>query len=162
VGRPSPFRSGKSSTIPADFDASTLNNGVPELYDVSHGLTAIASLSADRVTQGLWSAAPTPLGPTNGPVSGTATLAAVAHTKAFDPAATSSTGDLWSAANVLPSGDFAPLVLQPGRTGTITVTITPSGAKGTAVHGVLYVDTFSGFLFSGDEIAAIPYSYTVD
>jgi hypothetical protein len=152
----------QSSTIPADFDASTLNNGVPELYGVSHGLTAIASLSADRVTQGLWSAAPTPLGPTNGPVSGTATLAAVAHTKAFDPAATSSTGDLWSAANVLPSGDFAPLVLQPGQTGTITVTIIPSGAKGTAVHGVLYVDTFSGFLFSGDEIAAIPYSYTVN
>jgi hypothetical protein len=152
----------QSSTIPADFDASTLVNGTPELYGVSHGLTAIATLSADRVTQGQWSAAPTPLGPTNGPVSGSATLAAVAHTKAFDPAATSSTGDLWLAANRATSGPFAPLVLQPGQIGTITVTITPAGAKGTTVSGVLYVDTFADALFSGDDIAAIPYSYTVN
>jgi hypothetical protein len=152
----------QSSTIPADFDASALVNGTPEIYGVSHGLTAIATLSADRVTQGLWSAAPTPLGPTNGPVSGSATLGAVAHTKAFDPAATSSTGDLWLAANQATSGPFAPLVLQPGQTGTITVTITPTGAKGTTVSGVLYVDTFADALFSGDEIAAIPYSYTIN
>jgi Subtilase family/Peptidase inhibitor I9 len=151
----------QSSTIPADFDASALNNGVPELYGVSHGLSAIASLSADRVTQGLWTAAPTPLGPTNGPVDGSATLAAVAHTKAFDPAAASSTGNLWLAANQETAGPFDPLVLQPGQSGTITVTVTPTGAKGTKVSGVLYVDTFADALFSGDEIAAIPYSYTV-
>jgi len=158
----STFAIEQSSTIPADFDASLLINGVPELYGMSHGLTASATISADRVTQGLWSAAPTPIGPTNGPVSGTATLSAMATTKAFDPAATSSTGDLWLAANQATPGPFAPLVLQPGQTGTITVTITASGAKGSTVSGVLYVDTFADALFSGDEIAAVPYSYTIN
>ena len=45
--------------------------------------------------------------------------------------------------------------------GTITVTITPTGAKGSKVGGVLYVDTFSDVLGGGDDIAAIPYSYTI-
>ncbi len=157
----STFTIQQSSTIPADFDASTLINGVPELYGVSHGLTAIASLSADRVTQGLWTAAPTPIGPTNGPVSGSATLQAVAHTKAFDPAATSDTGDFWAFASN-PSAAFTPLLLNPGQSGTIAVTVTPSGPKGTKVDGVLYVDTASDALFSGDELAAFPYSYTVN
>jgi hypothetical protein len=157
----STFTVQQSSTIPADFDASALISGVPEVYGVSHGLTAIASLSADRVTQGLWSAAPTPLGPTNGPVSGSATLAAVAHTKAFDPAVTSDTGDFWLAAGD-PTATFSPLILDPGQSATITVTINPTGAKGTKVNGVLYVDTVSDALLSGDELAAFSYSYTVN
>jgi hypothetical protein len=151
----------QSSTIPADFDLSTLNNGAPEVYGVSQGLTAIASLTANRVSQGLWGAAPTPIGPTNGAVSGTATLSATVQTQAFDGAATSSTGNLWLTATQADPGAFAPLVLQPGQSGTITVTVTPSGAKGTKVSGVLYLDTFSAYLFSGDDVAAVPYSYTI-
>jgi hypothetical protein len=151
----------QSSTIPADFDLSTLNNGAPEVYGVSQGLTAIASLNANRVSQGLWGAAPTPIGPTNGPVTGTATLSAQVQTQAFDGAAASSTGDLWLAATQADAPGFAPLVLQPGQSGTITVTITPSGAKGAKVSGVLYVDTYSAYLFSGDDVAAVPYSYTI-
>jgi hypothetical protein len=151
----------QSSTIPADFDLSTLNNGAPELYGVAHGLTAIASLSATRVSQGPWGAAPTPLGPTNGPVSGSASLGATVKTQAFDGAATSSTGDFWLTATQAQPPAFTPLVLEPGQTGTITVTVTPTGKKGTKVSGVLYLDTFSSFLFSGDDVAAIPYSYTI-
>ncbi|HEY2672813.1 MAG TPA: S8 family serine peptidase [Rugosimonospora sp.] len=151
----------QSSTIPADFDLSALNNGVPELYGASQGLTAIASLTANRVTQGPWQADPTPIGPTNGPVSGSATLAGVVHTQAFDGAATSSTGDFWFTATQATPPAFSPLVLQPGQSGTITVTFTPSGAKGSKASGVLYVDTFSSYLFSGDDVAAIPYSYTI-
>ena len=56
---------------------------------------------------------------------------------------------------------FSPLVLQPGQTGTITVTFTPTGAAGTTVSGVLYVDTFSASVLNGDELIAIPYSYTI-
>jgi Subtilase family/Peptidase inhibitor I9 len=151
----------QSSTIPADFDASYLVNGVPEILGIAHGLTASADLTASRVTQGLFSAAPTPLGPTNGPVSGSATLSAQATTQTFDPNATSSTGDLWSAANNLLSPAFAPISLNPGQSGTITVAITAAGASGATVSGVVYVDTFSSALFSGDDIAALPYTYTV-
>ncbi len=150
----------QSSTVPADFDAAPFNNGLPELYGQPQGQTALATLSADRVTQGLWSAEPTALGPTNGPVTGTATYSVVAHAKAFDSTAVSSTGDAWQRATNA-SAPFTPLVLQPGQTGTITVTITPGGAAGTTVNGVLYVDTFSDAVLSGDELAAIPYRYTI-
>jgi hypothetical protein len=150
----------QSSTVPADFDASTLINGVPEVYGAPQGLTAIATLSAARVSQGLWSAQPTALGPTNGPVTGTVQYSVVAHTKAFDDTVTSSTGDAWLSATHA-SNPFTPLVLQPGQTGTITVTFTPTGAAGTTVSGVLYVDTFSASVLTGDELTAIPYSYTI-
>ena len=137
-----------------------LINGVPELYGQPQGLTALATLDAGRVSQGLWSATPTALGPTNGPVTGSATYSASVHTKAFDSTATSTTGDAWLFATNADT-PFTPLVLEPGQTGTITVTITPTGAAGTAVSGVLYVDTFSNAVLSGDELAAIPYSYTI-
>jgi len=150
----------QSSTVPADFDASTFINGVPELYGAPQGLAAIATLSAVRVSQGLWSATPTALGPTNGPVTGTATYHATAHTKAFDSTAKASTGDAWLFATNA-NAPFTPLVLQPGQSGTITVTVTPTGAAGTTVSGVLYVDTFSDAVLSGDELATFPYSYTI-
>lgn len=40
-------------------------------------------------------------------------------------------------------------------------TVAPTGAPGTTVHAVVYVDTFSSFLVDGDEVAAIPYTYTI-
>ena len=54
-----------------------------------------------------------------------------------------------------------PLVLGPGETGTILVTITPTAAPGTRVHGTLYVDTVDLNLAQGDELIALPYAYTV-
>ncbi|WP_326853525.1 S8 family serine peptidase [Actinocrinis sp.] len=154
----------QTSTIPADFDASTIDNGVPELFGVptsANALSSAAELTAARVTQGEWAADPTPFGPTNGPVTGTATLSAAVTTQQFDPNATSSTGDLWPA-SVNPSAPIpTTLDLAPGGSGTITVTVTPSGAPGTTVHAIVYVDTFSSFLVNGDEVAAIPYTYTI-
>jgi len=52
-------------------------------------------------------------------------------------------------------------VLRPGESGTITVTVTPHGPAGTGVDGVLYVDSFTDVTDSGDELAAIPYRYTI-
>ncbi len=154
----------QTATIPADFDASTIDNGVPELFGVpntGNGLSSVAEMQAPRVTQGLWAADPTPFGPTNGPVTGSATLSATATTQQFDSSATSSTGDLWlssiNASAPLPTT----LDLAPGQSGMITVTVTPSGMSGTTVNAVVYVDTFSAFLNNGDEVAAIPYSYTI-
>jgi hypothetical protein len=66
-----------------------------------------------------------------------------------------------------PVATFSPLVLNPCQTGTISVTITSTGAPGTVVSGTLYLDDFvqdvppSAFGQSGgDELAAFPYSYT--
>jgi hypothetical protein len=67
-----------------------------------------------------------------------------------------------------PTGPYNPLTLAPGQTGTITVSITPDAAAGTVIHGFLYVDavnansrTFGSITRSGDEVSAIPYTYTV-
>ena len=50
----------------------------------------------------------------------------------------------------------------------MNVTITPSGPAGTVVSGNLYVDDFDSNVpppvtsqTSGDELAAIPYTYTI-
>jgi hypothetical protein len=65
-----------------------------------------------------------------------------------------------------PATNFKPVIINPGQTATINVTITPSGASGTAVHGTLYVDDLLDNVppygqFTGDELAGLPYSYTV-
>jgi hypothetical protein len=151
----------QSSTIPADFDASYLDSGVPEILGLPNGLTAKAELTAPRITQGLFAADPTPLGPTDGPVSGSATLAAQVTTQTFDPNATSSTGDFWQFAVNPSAPSIAPLALNPGQSGSITVTITAAGSSGATVSGVVYVDDLSEFLANGDDIAALPYTYTV-
>jgi hypothetical protein len=54
-----------------------------------------------------------------------------------------------------------PLFLAPGKTGTITVTIKPSAAKGSVVQGHLYIDSFNEVSVSGDELIDLPYGYTV-
>jgi len=108
-----------------------------------------------------------PFGATGAPTEqATATMSAIAN--AFDPSVSSSTGDLWQASvdsSVL--AGLSPVVIGPGRTGTITVTITPTGPAGRHASGTLYVDVEDLFLFqvspepNGSETAAIPYSYTV-
>ena len=85
--------------------------------------------------------------------------------KAFDPTVTSSTGDIWLA-SVNPAATFSPLVINPGQTATIEVTITPSGTSGTVVSGVLYIDNFLTDVppygqESGNELYAVPYEYTI-
>ena len=92
-------------------------------------------------------------------------MAMTATAKAFDPAVTSSTGDFWLQA-VNPAASFSPIVINPGQTAVVNVTITPAGASGTVVSGNLYVDDFVGDVppygqESGDELAAIPYAYTI-
>lgn len=54
-----------------------------------------------------------------------------------------------------------PLTLNPGETGTIDVTITPSGPVGSTVQGTMYVDTIDGFTAAGSELVALPYAYTI-
>ena len=88
-----------------------------------------------------------------------------AQTKAFDSAVTSPAGDLWLAATN-PAASFSPVTVNPGQTVTINVTITPNASSGTVVSGDLYVDDYVSSVspynqLSGDELAALPYEYTV-
>ena len=97
--------------------------------------------------------------------AGTVSMSLTAQTKPFDSAVTSSAGDIWLA-SVNPSASFTPIVINPGQTATVNVTITPSAAAGTVVSGTLYVDDFSADVppyaqTSGNELAGLPYSYKV-
>jgi hypothetical protein len=41
------------------------------------------------------------------------------------------------------------------------VTITPSGSRGTQVHGHLYLGSYDAWTFDADELIDLPYAYTV-
>jgi hypothetical protein len=168
-----------TSTVPVSFDTEPFT-GDPDLAPSvpapgvreSQGADS-ASLTytspAGEVMPGFWYLNPTeigPYGPTGEP-SATANASFSATTEPFDPAVTSSTGDLWSAYNGLSTG-FSPVYVEPGKSATITVTIKPTAPPGTLVSGFINVDdTFQvnelvGTTYTGgDELAAIPYSYKV-
>ena len=161
-----------SSTLPTMFDTGP-NAGDPDLASSSFGgplCSTTESVNYTRlggtVTAGIWFALPAECGPYPGPApAGTATMNATATAKAFDPAVTSDTGDIWLAATN-PAATFSPIVINPGQTATINVTITPSGSSGTQVSGNLYVDDFINNVppygqIAGDELAALPYAYTI-
>ena len=55
-----------------------------------------------------------------------------------------------------------PLTLAPGKTGTVTVQITPRASeKGQIVSGSLDLDTFDPYLGTGDLVTAAQYTYKV-
>jgi hypothetical protein len=163
----------QSSTVPGMFDLGTFV-GDPDLASVGTtpgSLCSTSQYSADlppggTVAAGGWYAQPTECGPYAAAApSGTAAVKATVTTKAFDPAVTSTTGDLWTVAQ---TGAFnvSPVVIPPGASATIGVTITPSAAPGTVVRGTLYVDDELAGIppygqFSGDEVSALPYEYKV-
>jgi len=165
----------QSATLPAMFDVSPVP-GDPDLVSASSTPGSLCAESESSsyspaggtVTAGQWTASPSECGPYPDPApAGTATMSMTAETKAFDTSMASVTGDLWLAAldpSVL--GEVTPVLVNPGQTAVIDVTITPAGPAGTVVNGTLYVDSFTSATppygqLSGDELAAIPYSYTI-
>jgi Subtilase family/Peptidase inhibitor I9 len=162
----------QTSSPPAMFDFF-LFTGDPDLASSSSALCGTAESASysprgDTVSAGIWTAQPSECGPYPSPVpAGTATISMTAHTKGFDPAVTSAPGDLWIASvNPATLTTFSPVIINPGQTGIIYVTITPSGTPGTVVKGTLYVGNLVFFVppygqLSGDELAAFPYTYTV-
>ncbi|HEV2372704.1 MAG TPA: S8 family serine peptidase [Streptosporangiaceae bacterium] len=161
-----------SSDVATMFDTGP-NVGDPDLASSSgNGPMCATSNSVTFapdnavVTPGVWFALPAQCGPYTSPApAGTATMNATATAKEFDPAVTSDTGDIWPAA-INPSTTFSPIVINPGQSDTFNVTITPSGTSGTAVSGTLYIDDFVNNVppfgqIAGDELAALPYSYTI-
>ncbi|HMH90620.1 MAG TPA: hypothetical protein VK586_05995, partial [Streptosporangiaceae bacterium] len=163
----------QTSSLPTMFDFDPAA-GDPDLASSAAGTGALCSTSPSAsyspaggtVTSGIWVVVPDECGPfpASAP-AGTASVSLSATTKAFDPAVTSAPGDLWEA-SVNPNAQFGLFVIQPGQTATIPVTITPSGAAGTVVSGNLYVDVLDGNVppfgqTGGDELAALPYTYTI-
>ena len=152
---------------PGDPDVAPGVNS-PSTSGSVQGDSADVVLDEPEVSPGVWLLNPAEIGPF--PASGAPTVHASASlsavTQSFDPSITSSTGDMWSALNGLSSG-FSPTYLEPGQSTTIAVSVTPTGSPGTTVSGTLYVDDYSlasDFDFdlpNADELAAIPYSYTV-
>lgn len=162
------------ATAPVTFDwAPYLGNlggdlnGDPDLGATTTGTTASGTWTGSPVTPGDWMISPATIGPFTGPApKATVNLAMAATTKAFDAAASSTSGDFWSV-EAGQGGSFTPVIVGPGQSTTIYVTITPSGKPGAVVRGMLYVDDasslspFGGAVPAGEELAAIPYKYTI-
>ncbi|PYC68436.1 peptidase [Streptomyces tateyamensis] len=167
-----------ASTTKAQFELSG-PTGSPDLFGdltkAQNGST-ISSVKAGATTAqplepGFWSTYVQQIGPfgPQGAPAGSSTLTASAHTLAFDPALTSSTGDPYALAYDAAAPATSPVTVKPGDCGELTVTLTPQGAKGSVVHGVLYLVTTPGgtqlannaMQVTGSVLAALPYTYTV-
>ncbi|MEO6703763.1 MAG: S8 family serine peptidase [Jatrophihabitantaceae bacterium] len=144
---------------------------VGDLQAAQNGSTISVAKVAEHpgtVSTGIWFTDVNEIGAVdeNGAPTANSTVNLSARTPGFDSSVTSSTGDFWSIA-VDPTADLGSAVtIQPGETKTITVTITPSGAKGTKVSGVLNIYTPPSFAYAtfnttGDVLAQVPYSYTI-
>ncbi|WP_329568645.1 peptidase [Kitasatospora sp. NBC_01266] len=168
-----------ASTTPAQLEFSGPTSS-PDLFGdlkkAQNGSTIStvtdSGSSAQPIVPGLWGTYAQQIGPfpDSGAPAGSTTLTASAHTLAFDPALTSSTGDPFAAAYNATAPAVTPVVLKPGATGSLQITLTPQGAKGSQVHGVLYLVTApvgtpvanSALSTTGSVLAQIPYSYTVN
>jgi hypothetical protein len=151
-------------TDPIVFDTSS-PMGDPDLAS-NQGLSVSASLNANPITQGEWSVLPTNTGPFGAtpPATEDVNTSMSVTAPAFDPAISTAIGDMWQ---LSVGGAFivAPPV-APGASETIPVTITPSGPAGSSVSGTLYVNDEQSYLLgglapNGNQLAAVPYRYTI-
>jgi hypothetical protein len=163
----------QTASLPAMFDFGP-NQGDPDIssHNPSAGPLCATSATASynppggTIQNGVWFAAPSECGPYPGPApAGTVSSSMTVQAKQFDTSVTSDTGDIMLAA-INPATTVTPVIINPGQTATINVTITPSGASGSKVSGTLYVDDLLDNVppygqFAADELAALPYSYTI-
>jgi hypothetical protein len=147
-----------------DPDISSHNPGAGPLCATSQ--TAGYSPPGAAITNGFWGSAPTECGPYPGPApTGSVSSAMFVVAKQFDTSVSSATGDI-ELESVAPVSSFTPVLINPGQSATVDVTITPSAAPGTVVSGTLYVDDFLNNIppygqIASDELAGLPYTYTV-
>jgi hypothetical protein len=138
--------------------------GSPDVYAKTIGTDTVAAVIAEpEVPYSYWLAIPSQVGPYGPAGAGTApqTTSGYVLMQPFDSAVSADSGDAWSD-QVLGTNTFNPLVLAPGASGTINVTITPDISQvGQVVTGFIYVDTYDYNVATGDEVVRIPYSYTV-
>ncbi len=147
-------------TVPINFDASPAF-GFPDNISFSSGDDAVELLTAPDIPASVWGFGPTEIGP----FAGTAptvpwSAGGAAATKTFDLTVGTASGDIWSALEGL-TGGYTPTILDPGQTGSIAVTFTPSGSHGQMVSGFIAVETFNFNTDSSDQLVRIPYRYTI-
>ena len=179
-----------TSTLPASFELTadlgdpSLSPLVPTIGQTSVHDSTDASLTwapSTGVATGLYGVVPQPTGVfTTTPVgTGTATSTFTATTKALDPAITTDAGNFVSSTYGLNNLDKVGTVVNPGDTATITVTIAPTAAVGTVIHGSLGIESISvggaleyafgmstaGYIVQSDPqistLGSVPYTYTV-
>ena len=156
------------ATLPVEFDWGPGQGDADLLALPAPGNRAAGTFTpADGTVQpGNWVANPDEFGPyPHAETAGSVTMAMTVTAKAFDPAVTTDVGDLWLASINL-TAPFSGLMIDPGKSGVIDVKIRPSGKPGTVVRGFLYVDDSVPTLppygqSTGDELVAIPYTYTI-
>ena len=167
------------STTPGQLEFEN-NTGLPDVFGsltaAQDGSTVSVARSTaadgEQVAPGFWGTLVQQIGPfpVSGAVSGSTTVTASALTRGFDPAVSSAVGDPFAVGVNASASPVAPVLVQPGASVTVPVTITPGGAKGSQVHGVLYLVSAPGGVLetnqyfltvSGDVLAALPYSYTI-
>ncbi len=164
-----------SASAPIFFDYSWAF-GDPDLISSESGNsdTPSGTFTDPFVASGDWMITPFQDGPdgANGVPPVTATTSMSATTAAFDPAVTSTTGDLWLASTD-PSAPLKAVVVGPGKSVELPVTITPSGPVGSTVRGTLYIDDLSpsdaqvtqdsepGITTDASDVAAFSYAYTI-
>jgi hypothetical protein len=161
------------STVPATLQAQ-FYSGDPVLSPTLDAPFVTGSLSADSasatytpptgVPEGLWQLVPAEIGPfpATGERAGFVTMAAHVVMAPFDPAVSSTVPDgvkAWFTARR--GARFTPMLVDPGKTGTLRVTFAPSGAPGTVVTGTLFLDGLDLGDFAASPLTAIPYEYTV-
>jgi hypothetical protein len=155
-----------TASLPIMFDMG-MNQGDPDIAsNIGTSPSASYAPSGGLVGDGFWFATPSEIGPyPAGAPAGTVSMSMTAQTQEFDPSVTSTTGDL-ELASTNPATTFSPIVINPGQTATVNVTITPSANSGTVVSGALYIDDFMTNVppygqQGSDELSALPYEYTV-
>jgi hypothetical protein len=149
-----------TSTVPITLDTSP-NFGTPDVEAFSFGDSAVAFPTAGELPASIWSCAPAERGPfTTTAVSTTYSCGAYAITDAFASDVSTTAGNLWADLE-LGTSTYVGLVLNPGQSGTILVTISPTDPARTHVRGFLSLETFNFNTLSSDEVASFPYAYTV-
>jgi hypothetical protein len=152
------------SPFPADHTEDLSFEGDPDREAGPVGTSPSVTVSDPIVAPQTWLALPT-IG--NGPFgdAGAGTVhmhfTASAHTRPFDAAVGSATGDPLLAYVSADAPAATPVTVDVGASGSIQLTITPTGAKGTVVRGTLFLDAIDPITGSTDEVAALPYAYTI-
>jgi hypothetical protein len=151
------------SPFPADHVTDLSFEGDPDVEAGPASTNPSVTLTDPIVAPQTWLALPASIGPFGdaGSPTVTNTFTATAHTRPFDATVTSSSGDPLLADVDASAPAATPISVGVGAHGTITVTFTPSGPSGTVVQGTLFLDTFDAVTGSTNEVAAIPYSYTI-
>ena len=163
-----------STTSPAQVELNSPAGGIDVFGDLRTAQggdtvsTATVQEKGRTVGLGYWFPYVQQIGPfgDGGAPAATSVLTATALTQPFDTSVTSSTGDPFLSAVDGTASAGTPVVIAPGASATLQVTITPQGRKGRTVKGVLNIVTTplgvaNLFNTTGEVLASLPYQYTI-